>query len=83
MNADTQNIIFTASGIAILLAVAVIGILLLFWFVRQLQKGKGPMGAVFLQAREAVQIGRESLTAQKETNELLKQIIARLDKNSD
>jgi hypothetical protein len=77
----TQIILADVVGIIVVLAIAVGGLLLLRSFMRRLQSGQGPMGSVLQEtrevARERLQVERELLAAQKETNELLKQMIAK------
>jgi hypothetical protein len=87
MNA-TLIIIVGIAAIALLLVIAVIGLLIFRNYIRGLQRGQGPMGSVIQQsreiakenvevARERLLVERELLAAQKETNELLKQIVAK------
>jgi hypothetical protein len=90
---STPIIVLEVVGIVVILVVALVGVLLLLGFVRRLQDGKGPMGSVLQQsrelarenvgvARERLQVEKELLAAQKETNELLKQIVTRLEKKT-
>ena len=77
----TQIIIVDVVGIIVVLGIAVGALLLLRSFMRRLQGGQGPMGSVFQEAREVarerLQVERELLATQKETNELLKEMIAK------
>lgn len=84
----TQIIIVDVVGITVALFIAAFSVLLLRSFLRRLQSGQGPMGSVLQDAREVakenrdiakerLQVERELLAAQKETNELLKQVIAK------
>jgi predicted Holliday junction resolvase-like endonuclease len=69
--------------LAIILVVFVIvigfAIVLTRSIIRRFQSGQGPLGASLQQSRvvatERLQVERELLAAQKETNQLLKQII--------
>ena len=77
----TQLIIGDVVGLIIVLAIAVGAFLLFRSFMRRLQSGQGPMGSVLRDTREVakerLQVERELLATQKETNELLKELIAK------
>ena len=80
-----DKLVFDVVALSVLLLVAVGGLLILGIFVRRLQSGIGGKGkglASVIQetrelGRERLQVERELLAAQKETNELLKQMIAK------
>jgi hypothetical protein len=77
----TQVIVANVVGSIVVLVIAVGALLFLRSFMRRLQSGQGPMGSVLHETREVakerLQVERELLAAQKETNELLKQMIAK------
>ena len=77
----TQIIVADVVGIIVVLVIAVGALLLLRSFMRRLQSGQGPMGSVLHDtrevAKEGLEVERELLATQKETNELLKQLIAK------
>jgi hypothetical protein len=86
-------IVLEVVGIVVILVVGLVALLLLLGFMRRLQSGKGPLGSVVQQsrelakenvevARERLQVEKALLAAQKETNELLQQIVARLEKKT-
>ena len=87
---STQVLIPYVVAIAVILVVFVFAVvfamLLTRSVVRRIQSGQGPLGSVLQQsrdvARERLQVEKELLAAQKETNELLKQITTQLDKKT-
>ena len=88
-NPDTTQIIVLFGTLVIVLAV----IAWILVFLKRVQKGRGPLGSVLQQnhelvreslaaAREGLQVERELLATQKETNELLKQALTRIEKKT-
>ena len=73
-------------GCVIVVAVAIAALFFLRTFIRRLQNGTGPLGSVIQQNRELaqqrLQVERELLAAQQQTNELLKQVLSRLDQKT-
>lgn len=88
-NLDTTQLI-------VLIGVLVIVLAIIAWmlvFLKRFQKGRGPLGSVMQQnhelvreslaaAKEGLQVERELLATQKETNELLKQALAKIEKKT-
>lgn len=90
---NQTQIIFVLVQCAVVLVIAIGALLILRVFVKRMQSGQGPFGSVLQQsreltketlvvARERLQVERDLLTAQKETNGLLKEVITRLDKKT-
>ena len=88
---DTTPInIITAAGLVAVLILVGLAILVVRIFVKRVLSQQGPFGARIQQSQElakealgiskdCLQVEREMLAVQKETNELLKRIAAKLD----
>lgn len=88
-NLDTTQLILLIGVLVIILAI----IAWMLVFLKRIQKGRGPLGSVLQQnhelvreslaaAKEGLQVERELLATQKETNELLKQALAKIEKKT-
>jgi hypothetical protein len=91
MDTTTPSSVINIAGIIMLCVFLAFAVLFLRKFVKDINQGRGPMGSTIQQtraltrenievAKECLQTERELLATQKEMNELLKGIIARLEK---
>jgi hypothetical protein len=86
----TQINILTAAGVAGVLIIVGLAILVIRIFIKRVLSKQSPFGTAVQESRElakesvgiakdCLQVEREMLAAQKETNELLKKMAAKLD----